>query len=93
MEPPEVRGCPWCGAKPHNETHKVHNCGEPYFTVRIYCPNCRAGLSVVARDAEHAEATRMWPQHKHKSHAELVTHVVIRDRLLPMWNSRVDDIA
>ncbi len=91
MTTAKILGCPWCGESPAHDVIKHRNCGEPYFVVKLYCRTCGAGRAVVASDDEHQLATRMWPEHKKMTHAELLAHVVIRDRLLALWNTRAAD--
>lgn len=85
----QILGCPWCDQQPVADVKKYHNCGEPYSMVNIHCSKCHAGFSVNVHDDEHREAEAMWPNYKHIAPADLLIHVVLKKRLLKMWNTRI----
>lgn len=93
MEGTEIKGCPWCGGKPLHEVIKHHNCGEPYYQVKLYCRPCAVSMSSVASDAECDEASDVNRQRYAEGkplvpHADGVARIVIKNRLLPRWNAR-----
>jgi hypothetical protein len=89
----EIKGCPWCGGQPQHEVFKVHNCGEPYFTVRLGCKPCGVSMSATSRDSECDAASSLNQKRYAKGEplvvfADAVAHIVVKDRLLPRWNTR-----
>lgn len=94
----EIKGCPWCGGQPHHEITKVHNRGEPYFVVRLGCKACGVSMSATSRDTECDVASALNQKRYAKGEplvpfADVVAHIVVKDRLLPRWNTRAEGAA
>lgn len=71
----------------------MRNCGEPYFVVRLGCKACGVSMSAASRDTECDAASALNQKRYAKGEplvpfADAVAHIVVKDRLLPRWNTR-----
>ena len=76
----------------------MHNCGEPYFVVRLVCKACGVSMSAASRDTECDAASALNQKRYAKGEplvpfADAVAHIVVKDRLLPRWNTRAEGAA
>lgn len=83
----EIKGCPWCDQKPTHDVQRYHNCGEPYFNIRLVCKSCGVTMSSIASEQEVNEGSKIAGANR-ISMWDGVAHAVIKNRLLQKWNHR-----